>query len=101
MNRGTAKFSKDQVKAIYMQRVEQFETELDVIYDCLCYSWLPSARDKQSRLSILSALTAATSFLSSSFLKEKSSNLVLNYLQLYKKLSAGLGSSLEITLCLS
>ena len=30
MNKGTAKFSKDQVKAIYMQRVEQFETEEEV-----------------------------------------------------------------------
>ena len=82
-------------------KVEQYETELDVIYESLCYSWLTSARDKPARLSILSALAAASPFLSSTFLKEKCSALVLNYLQLYKKLSPSLGSSLEITLCLS
>ena len=82
-------------------KVDHYETELDVIYDSLCYSWLPAARDKPSRVSILAALAAVSPFLSSPFLKERCSSLVLNYLQLYRKLSPSLGSSLEITLCLS
>ena len=82
-------------------RVDQYQAELDVIYESLCYSWLTSARDKPARVAILSALAASSPFLSSAFLKERCSGLVLNYLQLYKKLSPSLGSSLEITLCLS
>ena len=30
MNKGQTKFSKDEVKAIYMQRVDEFETEEEV-----------------------------------------------------------------------
>ena len=82
-------------------KVEQFNPEADSIYECLFVSWLNSARDTDSKVSVLAAVSSTTPFLSSSLLKEKCSGYVLSILQMYKKFSVSLSSSLEITLCLS
>ena len=81
--------------------MDQFNPEADAIYECLFVSWLNSARDTDSKVSVLAAVSSTTPFLSSVLLKEKCSSYVLSILQMYKKFSVSLSSCLDITLCLS
>ena len=80
---------------------ETFNPEADVIYECLFSSWINAAKDRDSKVSVLAAISSTTTFISSALLKEKCSSFVLSILQMYKKFSVSLSSSLEITLCLS
>ena len=81
--------------------VEQFHPEADTIYECLFNSWLNSARDADSKVSVLTAIASTTSFISPALLKEKCSSFILSILKMNQKFSVSLSSSLEITLCLS
>ena len=81
--------------------VGHYNAEADCIYEQLFTSWLPAAKEKDTKLAVLSASACSTPLISSNLLKEKSSQFITSLLQLYKKLSPSLGSSFEITLCLS
>ena len=67
-------------------KIETFNTEADVIYENLFGAWLNSARDRESKVSVLSAISSTTSFISTALLKEKCTSFVLSILQMYKRL---------------
>merc|ERR1719186_2384428 len=81
--------------------VAHYNTEADSVYEHVFTSWLPAAKEKDVKLSVLSAMASSTALISSNLMKEKAVQFITSLLQLYKKLAPSLGSSLEITLCLS
>ena len=81
--------------------LEHYGGEADSVYEQLFSSWLPAAREKETKLAILAAIACTTPLVSQTLVKDKSTQFITMFLGLYKKLSPSLGSSLEITLCLS
>jgi len=78
-----------------------YNTEADTVYDQLFSSWLPVAKEKETKLAIMTAIACTTPLISDNLMKDKSTQYITTLLGLYKKLAPSLGSSLEITLCLS
>lgn len=78
-----------------------YNTEADTVYDQLFSFWLPVAKEKDTKLAIMTAIACTTPLISENLMKDKSTQYITTLLGLYKKLAPSLGSSLEITLCLS
>jgi len=81
--------------------LSHYSSEADSVYEQLFSSWLPAAKERDAKLSVLSAIACSTPLISENLLKEKSAQFITTLLGLYKKLAPSIGSSLEITLCLS
>ena len=76
--------------------LQQYHDQADTLYELVLGTWLGQAREREGRVSALAALAALTPLLSPALLQDRAATHLNSILGLYRKLSPGLGSTVEV-----